>query len=97
MSTPVSQGYKEFNSLADKIAAKYDQLDSLELGAVGTPGFNAKSVGLSLFQRVISKKTTIQKINSKKFLIQSFKPKSFLIWSLVKIWITWYRLVQIST
>ena len=43
----VEQVYKEFNSLADKIAAKYEQLDSGEFGAVGSPAFNAKSTELS--------------------------------------------------
>ena len=52
MSVPVSQltveqAHKEFNSLVDKIAAKYEQLDSGEFGAVGILGFNAKSSELS--------------------------------------------------
>ena len=52
MSTPISQltveqAHKEFNSLTDKIAAKYKQLDSGEFGAVGTPGFNAKFAKLT--------------------------------------------------
>ena len=55
MSIPVNQltveqAHKEFNSLADKTAAKYEQLDSSEFGAVDTPVFNAKSAKLaSLF------------------------------------------------
>ena len=41
MSVPVTQltvegGHKEFNSLVDRIAAKYEQLDSGKFGAVGT-------------------------------------------------------------
>ena len=32
----IEQAHKEFNSLLDKIAAKYQQLDSGEFGAVGT-------------------------------------------------------------
>ena len=64
MSTPVSQltveqAHKEFNSLVDKIAAKYEQLDSAKFRIVGTPGFNTKSAELvclyacmsQLFQR----------------------------------------------
>ena len=47
MSTPVSLAHKEFNSLEDKIAARYEQLDSREFGAVGIPGFNAKSAELA--------------------------------------------------
>ena len=51
MSVPVSQltveqAHKEFNSLVDKIAAKYEQLDSGEFGAVDTSSFNAKSTKL---------------------------------------------------
>ena len=51
MSTSVSQlsveqTHKEFNSLADKTAAKYEQLDSGEFEAVVIPGFNAKSTEL---------------------------------------------------
>ena len=55
VSVPVShitveEAHKDFNSLPDKIAAKYEQLDSSEFGAVGTPAFNAKSAELaSLF------------------------------------------------
>ena len=53
MSTPVTQSTieeanKEFNSLADKIAAKYEQLHSGEFRAVGTPAFNAKSEELAV-------------------------------------------------
>ena len=55
MSVPVSQltveqAHKKFNSLTDKIAAKYEQLVSGKFGAVGTTGFNAKSAkfGMSL-------------------------------------------------
>ena len=55
MSVPAShlivqEAHKEFNSLVDKISAKYEQLDSGEYGAVGTLAFNAKSAELaSLF------------------------------------------------
>ena len=47
MSTPVYQltvaeAHKEYSSLMDKIAAKYQQLDSSKFGAVGTPAFDAK-------------------------------------------------------
>ena len=52
MSVPVShltveEAHKEFNSLADKIAAKYEQLDSGEFLSVGTPAFKAKSAKLA--------------------------------------------------
>ena len=53
MSVPVSnltveEAHKEFNSLADRIVAKYEELDSGEFGAVGTPAFNAKSTELAI-------------------------------------------------
>ena len=52
MSVPVShltveEAPKEFNSLADKIAAKYEQLDSGDFLSVGAPAFNAKSAELA--------------------------------------------------
>ena len=52
LSIPVSQltveqAHKEFNSLADKIVAKSEQLDSSKCGAVGIPGFNTKSAKLA--------------------------------------------------
>ena len=43
----VEEAHKEFNSLADKIAAKYEQLDSGEFLSVGAPAFNAKSAKLA--------------------------------------------------
>ena len=42
----VEEAHKEFNSLADQIAAKYEQLDSGKFGAVGTLAFNYKSAEL---------------------------------------------------
>ena len=43
----VEQAHREFNSLVDKIAVKYEQLDSGEFGAVDTSGFNVKSAKLA--------------------------------------------------
>ena len=37
----VQEVHKEYKSLTDQIQAKYEQLDSGEYGAVGTPAFNA--------------------------------------------------------
>ena len=39
----VQEAHKEYNSLMDQIKAKYEQLDSGEYGAVGTPAFNAEA------------------------------------------------------
>ena len=60
MSVPVSkltveEAHKEFNSLADRITAKYEQLDSSEFGAVSTPAFNAKSAKLAVLFAHMSK------------------------------------------
>ena len=43
----VQESHKEYNSLTDQISAKYEQLDSGEYGAVGTPAFNAKACELA--------------------------------------------------
>ena len=37
----VQEARKEYNSLIDQIRAKYEQLDSGEYGAVGTPALKA--------------------------------------------------------
>ena len=37
----VNEAHKEYNSLIDKIHAKYELLDSGEWWSVGTPAFNA--------------------------------------------------------
>ena len=43
----VQETHKEYNSLTDLISAKYEQLDSGEYGAVGTPAFNAEACELA--------------------------------------------------
>ena len=43
----VQEAHKEYNSLMDQIRAKYEQLDSGEYGAVGTPAFNAEACELA--------------------------------------------------
>ena len=43
----VQEAHKEYNSLTDLIWAKYEQLDSGEFGAVGTPAFNAEACELA--------------------------------------------------
>ena len=43
----VQEAHKEYNSLTDQIRAKYEQLDSGEYGAVGTPAFNAEACELA--------------------------------------------------
>ena len=39
----VQEAHKGYNSLTDQIRAKYEQFDSGEYGAVGTPAFNAEA------------------------------------------------------
>ena len=39
----VQEMHKEYNSLTDKIRAKYEQLDSGEFGSPGTPAFDAEA------------------------------------------------------
>ena len=39
----VQEAHQQYNSLTDQIRAKYEQLDSGEFGAVGTPAFNAEA------------------------------------------------------
>ena len=39
----VQEAHKEYNSLMDKIRAKYEQLDSGEFGSPGTPAFDAEA------------------------------------------------------
>ena len=38
----VQEAHKEYNSLIDQIRAKFEQLDSGEYEAVGTPAFDAE-------------------------------------------------------
>ena len=39
----VQEAHKEYNSLMDKIRAKYEQLDSGEFGSPGTQAFDAEA------------------------------------------------------
>ena len=43
----LQKAHKEYNSLMDQIRTKYEQLDSSEYGAVGTPAFNAEACELA--------------------------------------------------
>ena len=43
----VQEAHKEYNSLMDQIRAKYEQLDSGEYRAVGTPAFDAEACELA--------------------------------------------------
>ena len=43
----LQEAHKEYNSLADKIRAKYKQLDSGEFGSPGTPAFDTEACQLA--------------------------------------------------
>ena len=43
----VQEAHKEYNSLTDKIRAKYEQLDSGKFGSPGTPAFDAEACELA--------------------------------------------------
>ena len=43
----VQEAHKEYNSLTNQIQAKYEQLDSGEFEAVGTPAFNVEAYKLA--------------------------------------------------
>ena len=43
----MQEAHKKYKSLTDLIQAKYEQLDSGEYGAVGTPAFNAEACELA--------------------------------------------------
>ena len=43
----VQEAHKEYNSLMDKIRAKYEQLDSGEFVSPGTPAFDAEACELA--------------------------------------------------
>ena len=43
----VQEAHKEYNSLMDKIRAKYEQLDSGKFGSPDTPAFDAESCKLA--------------------------------------------------
>ena len=43
----MQEAHKEYNSLTDKIRAKYEQLDSGEFGSPGTPAFDAEACELA--------------------------------------------------
>ena len=62
----VEEAHKEFNSLADRITAKYEQLDSGEFGAVGTPAFNAKSAELAILFACMSQLCNTEPANASR-------------------------------
>ena len=54
----VQEAHKEYNSLMDKIRAKYEQLDSGKFGSPGTPAFDAEACELAHLLACVSKLCT---------------------------------------
>ena len=57
----VQEAHKEYNSLTDHIWVKYEQFDSGEYVAVGTPAFNAEACELTNLLACVSQ--LCQKLN----------------------------------
>ena len=57
----MQEAHKEYSSLTDQIWAKYEQLDSGEYRAVGTPAFNAEACELANLLGCVSQ--LCQKLN----------------------------------
>ena len=57
----VQEAHKEYKSFTDHIRAKYENLDSGEYGAVGTPAFNAEAFELANLLTCVSQ--LCQKMN----------------------------------
>ena len=57
----MQKAHKEYNSFTDQIWAKYEQLDSGEYAAVGTPAFNAEACELANLLACVSQHS--QKLN----------------------------------
>ena len=57
----VKEAHKEYSSLMDQIRAKYEQLDSGEYGAVGTPAVNAEACEMANLLTCVSQ--LCQKLN----------------------------------
>ena len=57
----VQEAHNEYNSLTHQIQAKYEQLDSGEYGAVGTPAFNDDACELANLLACVSQ--LCQKLN----------------------------------
>ena len=57
----VQEVHKEYNSLTNEIRSKYEQLDSGEYRAVGTPAFNTEACELANLLACVSQ--LCQKLN----------------------------------
>ena len=73
-SMTVQKAHKEYNSLTDKIRAKYEQLDSGEFGSTGTPAFDAEACKLAHLLAHVSKLCTKLNLLTPKEL---YRPKFF--------------------
>ena len=73
----VQEAHREYNSLTDQIRAKYEQLDSGEYGAVGTPAFDAEAYELAnLLARVSQLHQKLNLLTPKEL----YRPTFFKHW-----------------
>ena len=72
----VQGAHKEYNSLTDKIRAKYEQLDSGEFGSPGTSAFDAEACELANLPARVSQLCTKLNLPTAKELYRPtfFKP-----------------------
>ena len=69
----VQEAHKGYNSLMDKIRAKYEQLDSGEFGSPGTPAFDAEACELAnLLARVSQLCTKLNLLTPKELYRPAF-------------------------
>ena len=69
----VQEAHKEYNSLMDKIRAKYKQLDSGESGSPGMPAFDAETCELAnLLAHVSQLCTKLNLLTPKKLYRPTF-------------------------
>ena len=73
----VQEAHKEYNSLTDKIRAKYEQLDSGEFGSPFTPAFDAEACELANLLACVSQLCTILNLPTPKEL---YRPSFFKHW-----------------
>ena len=69
----VQEAHREYNSLTDKIRAKYEQLDSGEFGSPGTPAFDTEACELvNLLARVNQLCTKLNLLTPKELYRPTF-------------------------
>ena len=72
------EAHKEYNSLTDKIRAKYKLLDSGEFGSPGTPAFDAEACELANLLACVSELCIKLNLSTPKEL---YRPTFFKHWN----------------